>query len=48
MPIVTVESDEDSSRIPNTVYSDFPLIKDGNKRTESFRMNLEIYKKVKI
>ena len=48
MPIVTVESDEDSSRIPNTVYSDFSLIKDGDKRTESSRMNLKIYKKVKI
>ena len=48
MSIVSLESDEDSSRIPNTVYSDFSLIKDGDKRTESFRMNLEIYKKVKI
>ena len=48
MPIVIVESDEDSSMITNTVYSDFPLIKDGYKRTESFRMNLKIYKKVKI
>ena len=46
MSIVSLESDKDSSMI--RVYSDFSLIKDGDKRTESFRMNLEIYKKVKI